>query len=142
MNFYERFFPKGDIIVTPNLITFNFKRGSESIEPVIYLKVDETGARPIAIGAAQGVDSSAIKVHLFESQNLLIPPPDKFNLLANFLEYGIVKIYLSKNLIPSLRPVIHLHGIDNFEPIFHGYQREIFSRALMKAGAKMVIIED
>ncbi len=130
--------PKMSIDASPDIFVFSTSKNQFSIEPIVY--IDPENHKPVAMGENTGIPSNIIKVQLFKPQELLTQSFSKYQILTAFIGYGIGRSYMHI-LVPFPRPIVNLHGVDRFEPVLCGYQREFFFTAITEGGAWTVRFE-
>lgn len=133
--------PTIDIYMDPQQFTFTNSKGqSTSVSTRIYISGAKGRWEIVAVGDMASEDlSDAICIPLFEADP---PPPAKLGkveLLQWFFHYGIEKSMFQYSPIWRLfRRKITLHGLEKFKELIKGYESDLFTIALMRAGIKTV----
>lgn len=136
--------PTIDIYMNPQQFTFTNSKGqSTSVATRIYISGAKGRWEIVAVGDMDSeglLDATCIP--LFEADP---PPPAKLGkveLLQWFFHYGIEKSLFQYSPIWRLfRPKIVLHDMEKFQNLLKGYESDLFTIALMRAGIKSVQIK-
>jgi len=133
--------PTIDIYMDPQQFTFTNSKGqSTSVATKIYISSAKGRWEIVAVGDmdSEGL-SDVICIPLFEADP---PPPAKMGkveLLQWFFHYGIEKSLFQYSPIWRLfRPKVVLHDMEKFQNLLKGYESDLFTIALMRAGIKTV----
>jgi len=132
-----RWNPAESIIIEigPSQVSFFDPEGPPVVlAPVIYVSPDANRLKILGVGAPPS-DQSALKVELLGPAR----PANgvsKFDCLAAFFTHGL-KTILDRSLF-RLRPEVVVRGADSLTQVFAGYERDLLTSALERAGAKRV----
>jgi hypothetical protein len=137
------------IIVDAHPSSFTFTRPTKNfnlfVDTFIYMAKSDSRWQPIAIGeeipSEYRADPNICRVDLFDLdwQRPTSDTFDKDDLIEIFFEYGIGRCF-EMSLLPELRPVVLILGVDRFRDYFKN-PREVFEKAAKRGGAKIVVFD-
>lgn len=128
--------PTIHIRVTSEHFVFQLEGRELHLEACIHYLLEGNEVTPVAIGDRVEIPNAHF-TDLFKPKE---PYADHFYLLQLLLEYGFGKM-LGKKLLPSLKPAIVFHGVEQLYEILGGYQFGVFEKAALQAGARSVKFE-
>ena len=123
------------IEVGPAQVTFFDPDGAPVVlPPVIYVAPDPERIKILGVGTPPG-GQSALRIEILGPDR---PPPgfSKLDCLTAFLTHGL-KTIIDRSLF-RVKPDVVVRGTDSLSAGFGGYERDVFSAALERAGAKRV----
>lgn len=133
--------PTIDIYMDPQQFTFNNSKGhSTCVATKVYISGAKGRWEIVAVGDmdSEGL-SDVFCIPLFEADPAPPAKLGKVELLQWFFHYGIEKSLFQYSPIWRLfRPKIALHGSEKFQDLLKGYESDLFTIALMRAGIKSV----
>jgi hypothetical protein len=134
-------FPKIHIYLDPHQFIFeNPKNEVFTLKTVFYITQVKGSWYLVGFEPCENEPTEVLTVALFENNISLPNELNKMRLLSMLLEYGISKCFAGA-IFPTLRPIVTLHGINNFSEILVGYEKEIFGMAVISAGARKVVLD-
>ncbi len=123
------------IEIGPSQVTFIDPDGPPfSLSPVVYLAPDTERLKVLSVGAPPN-DETGVRIEVFGQDR---PPPgiSKHDCLAAFLTHGL-KAIVDRSLF-RVKPDVVVRGAERLTQIFGGYERDLLTSALERAGAKRV----
>ena len=123
------------IEVGPSQVTFFDPDGVPVVlPPVMYVAPDPDRIKVLGVGTPPS-GQSALRIEVFGPNR---PPPgfSKLDCLAAFLNHGL-KTIVDRSLF-RVKPDVEVRGSDSLSGVFGGYERDVFTSALERAGAKRV----
>ena len=103
------------------------------VAPVLWL--DAEGKRIHGVGDVSAGDDRLVRVEIFKPMPS-DPAVQRTWLLELLLRYCLTLII--GNGVFKLKPVVRFGSLASFDPLLSGFQREIFERAALNAGARKV----
>jgi hypothetical protein len=138
-NFFK--FPKIHVYLDPHQFTFESPKNEVlTLKTVLYIAQEKGSWTVVGIDHWENGPTEVLAVNLFENDISLPNELNKMSLLSFLLEYGIAKC-VSSTIIPSMRPIIILHGINNFSEILGGYEKAVFGMAALSTVARKVVLD-
>ena len=134
-------FPKIHIYLDQHQFTFeNQKNEVFTLKTVVYITQVKGRWMVLGFDHWENKPPEVSVINLFENHTPLPTELNKIGLLSMFLEYGIGKS-IQSSIIPVLRPIVILHGINNFSDILSGYEKSFFGNVVISASASKVILD-
>ncbi|VVS92390.1 hypothetical protein [Desulfoluna spongiiphila] len=137
-NFLLKFSAKIDVDISRESFTFTKGNVTQKIHTYIYLSKGEN-ARITSVGEVPARAFESFKVDLFATHHAEDGSRDKYQCLSAFLKHCTASI---SPKFAMIRPTYIVRGVDELQPVLHGYQRQIIMDGLSDAGAAHIIFEE
>ena len=131
------------IETTPGRFTFTAGKIVQEIDTYFYVVIKDGKVRPCTIGEYEKACAQlgAFRVDIFKANDLLPPEINRQDLLDAFVAYGCMKFWYTSRIVVTNRCRVVYKGVEAFDVIFNGQQRDEFKRAARAAGAISVKFE-
>lgn len=123
------------IEVGPTQVTFFDPGGAPVVlSPVVYVSPDGDRTKILGVGTLPA-GQSGVEIRVFGSDRA--PRTiSKFDCLAAFFSHGL-KTIVDRSLF-RVKPEVAVRGAETLSGVFGGYERDLFTAALERAGAKRI----